>query len=214
MLGTAIVRDKATEIVDVAYFVPELHGERRRIERRRLLLVEPSDFLRAMLAPVLQAAGFHVQTVSSATEAEAALAGSPFAVVVANIEDEKVFGITAVTTPGTVCIGLASRATPQPGTRAPGGLRRHRGSLRSRGAHGEHRRALRGRPGRSRMSVDRRAEEPREREDSTQLVTVFVGGQMFGLSILQVRDVFLVNGVTPVPLAPPPWPGSTTFVAG
>jgi purine-binding chemotaxis protein CheW len=38
--------------------------------------------------------------------------------------------------------------------------------------------------------------------DDEQLVTVFVGGQMFGLPILQVRDVFIVSSVTPVPLAP------------
>ncbi len=37
--------------------------------------------------------------------------------------------------------------------------------------------------------------------DAMQLVTVFVEGQLFGLPILQVRDVFVVNGVTPVPLA-------------
>jgi purine-binding chemotaxis protein CheW len=38
--------------------------------------------------------------------------------------------------------------------------------------------------------------------DTNQFVTVFVGGQMFGLPILQVRDVFIVSDVTPVPLAP------------
>lgn len=38
--------------------------------------------------------------------------------------------------------------------------------------------------------------------DDEQLVTVFVGGQMFGLPILQVRDVFIVSSVTPIPLAP------------
>jgi purine-binding chemotaxis protein CheW len=38
--------------------------------------------------------------------------------------------------------------------------------------------------------------------DAGQLVTVFVGGQMFGLPILKVRDVFVVNELTPVPLAP------------
>ena len=53
------------------------------------------------------------------------------------------------------------------------------------------------------MSIgDRIMDQSAEREDATQLVTIFVGGQMFGLSILQVRDVFLVNSVTPVPLAP------------
>jgi purine-binding chemotaxis protein CheW len=38
--------------------------------------------------------------------------------------------------------------------------------------------------------------------DSSQLVTVFIGSQMFGLPILRVRDVFIVNELTPVPLAP------------
>ncbi len=111
VLGTAIVREKATEIIDVAHFVPELHGERRRVERRRLLLVEPSDFLRAMLAPVLQAAGFHVQTVASLADAAAAVAASRFAVLIANVEDEKAFGIAASAAPGTICVGLATRAT-------------------------------------------------------------------------------------------------------
>jgi purine-binding chemotaxis protein CheW len=40
------------------------------------------------------------------------------------------------------------------------------------------------------------------RDDGEQFVTVFVGGQMFGLPILQVRDVFMVSDITPVPLAP------------
>jgi purine-binding chemotaxis protein CheW len=38
--------------------------------------------------------------------------------------------------------------------------------------------------------------------DAAQLVTVFVGEQMFGLPILRVRDVFVVHELTPVPLAP------------
>jgi purine-binding chemotaxis protein CheW len=38
--------------------------------------------------------------------------------------------------------------------------------------------------------------------DSLQLVTMHVDSQMFGLPILQVRDVFIVSEVTPVPLAP------------
>jgi purine-binding chemotaxis protein CheW len=38
--------------------------------------------------------------------------------------------------------------------------------------------------------------------NTIQFVTVFVAGQMFGLPILHVRDVFIVSDVTPVPLAP------------
>jgi len=51
-------------------------------------------------------------------------------------------------------------------------------------------------------AADQATDEERGHEDAAQLVTVFVGGQTFGLPILQVRDVFLVSGVTPVPLAP------------
>jgi purine-binding chemotaxis protein CheW len=39
-------------------------------------------------------------------------------------------------------------------------------------------------------------------DEAVQFVTVLVSGQMFGLPIQQVRDVFIVSGVTPVPLAP------------
>jgi purine-binding chemotaxis protein CheW len=38
--------------------------------------------------------------------------------------------------------------------------------------------------------------------DGLQLVTMHVDSQIFGLPILQVRDVFIVSDVTPVPLAP------------
>jgi purine-binding chemotaxis protein CheW len=37
--------------------------------------------------------------------------------------------------------------------------------------------------------------------NAVQLVTVYVSEQLFGLPILQVRDVFMVSSVTPVPLA-------------
>jgi purine-binding chemotaxis protein CheW len=38
--------------------------------------------------------------------------------------------------------------------------------------------------------------------DARQLVTVYIGPQLFGLPILKVRDVFVVHDLTPVPLAP------------
>jgi purine-binding chemotaxis protein CheW len=41
------------------------------------------------------------------------------------------------------------------------------------------------------------------REDRKQFVTVSVGNQLFGLPIHQVRDVFVVTEMTPIPLAPP-----------
>jgi len=112
VLGTAVVRERATDIIDVAHFVPGLGGEGTRVERRRLLLLEPSDFLRAMLSPVLQAAGYAVQTAASASEAERVLGQGGFAVVVANVEDDKAFKLAALASSKTAFIGLASRATP------------------------------------------------------------------------------------------------------
>lgn len=39
--------------------------------------------------------------------------------------------------------------------------------------------------------------------DASELVTATIGGQLFGLPILQVQDVFAVTRLTRVPLAPP-----------
>lgn len=39
-------------------------------------------------------------------------------------------------------------------------------------------------------------------EDSLDYVTVTVGGQLFGLPIARVQDVFIATRITPVPLAP------------
>ena len=39
-------------------------------------------------------------------------------------------------------------------------------------------------------------------EDSTEYVTVIIGDQLFGLPIGRVQDVFMLDRLTPVPLAP------------
>ena len=38
---------------------------------------------------------------------------------------------------------------------------------------------------------------------ASQLVTVTIGGQMFGVPVLSVRDVLVARKITPIPLAPP-----------
>jgi purine-binding chemotaxis protein CheW len=49
-----------------------------------------------------------------------------------------------------------------------------------------------------------RQNEPAAYEsEASQLVTIEVAGQIFGLPILKVRDVFVLSEVTRVPLAPP-----------
>ena len=40
-------------------------------------------------------------------------------------------------------------------------------------------------------------------QDSTEYVTAMIGGQLFGLPIVRVQDVFIPERLTRVPLAPP-----------
>jgi two-component system, chemotaxis family, sensor kinase CheA len=115
VIGSAVIRGRATDILDVAYFVPELagHGAKVKGTQRRLLLVEPSDFFRAMLGPVLQAAGFQLQQAACVADAMRNLCAGTFDVVVANVEDHGTLALAAKAGDRTLCIGLAGRASRQ-----------------------------------------------------------------------------------------------------
>lgn len=65
LLGSAIIRGRATEILDVAHYLSRANPNWLRLRREdagaaRVLLIEPSEFLREMLVPVLKAAGLQV----------------------------------------------------------------------------------------------------------------------------------------------------------
>jgi two-component system, chemotaxis family, sensor kinase CheA len=115
IIGSAIIREKATDIVDVAYFVPDLGGgtSGKVKQQRRLLLVEKSDFLRGMLSPVLQAAGFQIQSVAAMADAERMIQHGSYDVVVAGVEDGAALTLAGLAPPATRFIGLASRAAPE-----------------------------------------------------------------------------------------------------
>jgi two-component system chemotaxis sensor kinase CheA len=99
VLGSAILAGKATEVVDVGYFVNHVFGgwfdsaEKRPFDAgqtavpRRLLLVDDSAFFRNVLAPILRSNGYDVVT---AADPSAALAlrdrGEMFDVIVSDIE--------------------------------------------------------------------------------------------------------------------------------
>jgi two-component system chemotaxis sensor kinase CheA len=93
VLGSAIIRDQATEIIDVAHFLPLgfsdwFHGRQGHArEKKKLLFVDDSAFFRNMLAPVLQAAGYDVTALSGGKEALAMIEqGARFDLIVSDIE--------------------------------------------------------------------------------------------------------------------------------
>jgi two-component system chemotaxis sensor kinase CheA len=94
VLGSAVVRGQATEIIDVGHFLPLAYadwfrGQDLRVSQqgRTLLLVDDSAFFRNMLSPVLKAAGYEVTAVSSGQEALAALKkGQRFDALVTDID--------------------------------------------------------------------------------------------------------------------------------
>ena len=74
-IGSAIVRGRATDIVDIAAILPFIAESDPRSAAARpgtprsVLLADDNDFFRALLAPVLKAAGFRVHVVESGEEA-------------------------------------------------------------------------------------------------------------------------------------------------
>ena len=94
LLGCAVIKGQATEIIDVGHFLPLAYADwfRRRdigteALTRSLLLVDDSAFFRNMLTPVLKAAGYDVTAVSGPAEALALIKqGERFDVVVSDIE--------------------------------------------------------------------------------------------------------------------------------
>jgi two-component system chemotaxis sensor kinase CheA len=94
VLGSAVVRGCATEIIDVGHFLPLAFEDwfRRkersvRDESRTVLLIDDSPFFLNMLTPVLQAAGYRVTAVGSAQEGLAFLRdGRRFDVAITDIE--------------------------------------------------------------------------------------------------------------------------------
>ena len=99
ILGSAIVKGEATDIVDVGHYLPLAYADwlgssaPKRI-RRHLLLVDDSAFFRNMLVPVLRAAGFSVTTASSGQEAFGLIrGGGAFDLVVTDLQMPDMDGI-------------------------------------------------------------------------------------------------------------------------
>ena len=96
LIGSAIIAGKATEVIDVAYYLQKAFGDWMRqpdVEANaappgtRLLLIDDSSFFRNMLKPLLTAAGYRVTTASAAEEAlKFRESGTDFDVIISDIE--------------------------------------------------------------------------------------------------------------------------------
>lgn len=100
ILGSAIVKERATEILDLGFYLPQAFEDwfmRKEMDIQALtktvLFVDDSSFFRNMLSPVLKAAGYDVTTCNSAGEALELLEnGAKFHAVVSDIEMPQING--------------------------------------------------------------------------------------------------------------------------
>jgi two-component system chemotaxis sensor kinase CheA len=128
VLGSAIVKGQATEVVDIAHYLPLAFedwmawgGGRTERAPVRVLLIDDAPFFRNMLAPVLKAAGYAVTSAESAKEALALFDdGEGFDIVVTDLDMPGMdgFDLTAAVrknprTASIPVIGLSSLASPE-----------------------------------------------------------------------------------------------------
>lgn len=96
IVGSAMIRGRATDIIDLAHYLP-MHergwrqsgaGAGERAGGADVLLVEPSRFLRDMLTPVLKASGHRVVFASDFASARQELASEAIATVLIDLDGD------------------------------------------------------------------------------------------------------------------------------
>ena len=128
VMGSAIIDHKATDVIDVGYYLERGHGDwfgtltdsrPAREGGNRVLLLDDSAFFRNMLLPLLEMAGYQVTAVDSAKKALALRdSGQMFDLIVSDIEMPEMSGFDfaqAVRSEGkwkdTPLVALSSHAT-------------------------------------------------------------------------------------------------------
>jgi purine-binding chemotaxis protein CheW len=192
VLGSAVIKGQATEVIDIAHYLPLAfengsHAKDRAGRApRRVLLIDDAPFFRHMLSPILKAAGYAVTAVGSGREALALMAaGLSFDAVITDIEMPGMSGFELASalrndprTSDVPIIGLSSLVSADADRGPEGADRRH-------GLRGVRTTAMSG------------------TEEIIEYVTATIGGQLFGLPIARVQDVFVPDRLARVPLAPP-----------
>lgn len=137
LLGSAIINGKATDVVDVAYYLKNVNsswfkdhddtpfggkaGQDASRSRRRVLIVDDSPFFRNMLMPVLSVAGYDVTATESPSEALSLCeSGVDFDAIISDIEMPEMNGFEFAKRVKTdsrwrniPMVALSSHATPQ-----------------------------------------------------------------------------------------------------
>ena len=140
LMGSAIIDEAATDVIDVGYFLKQAGGDWFQHQssaaisskkgkggsveysgKKRVLLIEDSPFFRNMLTPLLAVAGYDVTARSNAIDALALCdAGEHFDIIVSDIEMPEMDGFTFAEKvkadtqwQNTPMVALTSHATPQ-----------------------------------------------------------------------------------------------------
>ncbi len=133
LLGSAIIDNKATDVVDVMYFLKATHNDWFKSHgddpfegangsgKKRLLLVDDSPFFRNMLVPVLGMAGYEVTALDNAKSAlRMCDEGKKFDVIISDIEMPEMNGFEFAQKvksgsgwQDTPLVALTSHATPE-----------------------------------------------------------------------------------------------------
>ncbi|GGB33037.1 ATPase [Roseibium aquae] len=100
ILGSAVIKDRATEIIDLGYYLPQAFEDwfmRKEMDiealTKKVLFVDDSPFFRNMLTPVLKAAGYDVTTCNGPGEAFELLEnGAKYHAIVSDIEMPEING--------------------------------------------------------------------------------------------------------------------------
>ncbi len=100
VLGSAVVKERATEIIDLGFYLPQAFEDwfmRKEMDiealTKKVLLVDDSSFFRNMLTPVLKAAGYDVTTCNAPQQAFELLEnGDKFHAIVSDIEMPEING--------------------------------------------------------------------------------------------------------------------------